>query len=298
MDPRTDKIYAGIAGAKLHCAEVELGGGVTLCSTFAHMMAPFLMAFAQPEGKKPHPGPWSAVRGGLAFDIHLQLYIPEVLSVLPQWFDRLNTVWWIAALLRLRTGWPLQVPVIADSPFSEIPANWDSAVALPVEIVPRYSTETATHEHVLTEFDVQWLKTSWIQAGALMAREPRFNESFQAFDRASSISSRSLGLLLLWAALEHLFSPSPQELKFRTSCYIAAYLEPFGTKRIRLQREVSALYDARSRAAHKAGVDESEAFSGTLALFGRVLERMITTSAVPTRDDLDSRLLGEGTTRG
>lgn len=101
MDPKTDSLFGGIAGVKSDLELFDLGHGLTLKSTFAHFMAPFLMAFSPAKQGGPHPAPWSAVKGGLGFDIHVELHVPASFRI-PNFYDRLNTVWLITALMRLR----------------------------------------------------------------------------------------------------------------------------------------------------------------------------------------------------
>lgn len=124
------------------------------------------MAFAPAERGKPHPGPWSAVNDGIGLDIHVQLFVPSDFN-LPNFFDRLNTVWWITALIRLRGAFRAHVPIIADRAFSEIPENWQKAKMLPIEVLPRQlSAKTALTE--LSDEDIQWLRNVWISGGRLM----------------------------------------------------------------------------------------------------------------------------------
>lgn len=101
MDPQTDPLFAGIAGVDLDVEAFELGHGVTLRRTYAHFMAPFLIAFSPAKKGSHHPAPWGAVKGGISFDIHIELHVPISFSV-PKFFDRLNTIWWITALIRLK----------------------------------------------------------------------------------------------------------------------------------------------------------------------------------------------------
>src|ERR1700722_6007443 len=110
MDPNTDSLFGGIAGAEMEVDAFELGHGVALRKTYAHFMAPFMMAFAPAEPGGPHPAPWSAVQGGLGFDISIELYVPSTFG-LHGFFDRLNTIWWITALIRLRGAASAHVPV-------------------------------------------------------------------------------------------------------------------------------------------------------------------------------------------
>ena len=66
-------LYGGISGCELDIERFELGEGVILSKTFAHLTAPFLMAFAPPGPEGYHPAPWSAAAGGFGFDIHIEI---------------------------------------------------------------------------------------------------------------------------------------------------------------------------------------------------------------------------------
>ena len=90
MNPNVDSLHAGIAEIAMEADEFELGEGLILRKTFAHFMAPFLMAFAPRDEDGTHPGPWGAVSDGLN-DIHIELYVPASFQN-PEFFDRLNTV--------------------------------------------------------------------------------------------------------------------------------------------------------------------------------------------------------------
>lgn len=127
----------------------------------------------------------------------------------------------------------------------------------------------------------------------LMHRERTFHEAFQAFDYSTSVASPSLGLLTLWDALEHLFAPSKQELRFRVSALIASHLEAPGNARLELHRQLTKLYDARSEAAHTAKANSDvQAANATFQIAKRVLEKIIMRNQVPTRAYLDSLLFG------
>jgi hypothetical protein len=288
MNPATDSLYAGIAGIRMAVERVDLGHGLFLTKTFAHFMAPFLMAFAPAEKGKHHPGPWSAISDGFALDIHIQLYVPATF-VQPNFFDRLNTVWWITALIRLRGAFRAHVPVIADRPFAEIPANWKDAKMLPVEVLPRHLVA----EESLTELsneDLQWLKEVWMAGGRLMDTSSTFNDAFQALDSAGGMPTRAVALLAVWGALEHLFSPAKQELRFRVAANIAAYLEPSGTGRLTLHQQIMKLYDARSAVAHGTKLKTPDAWSETYALANRILLKMLGVGHIPSQQDLQSEL--------
>ena len=267
---------------------VEIGHGLVLSRTFAHFMAPFLMAFAPAEKGQPHPGPLSAVSGGIGLDIHIQLYVPASFEQ-PNFFDRLNTVWWITALIRLRGAFCAHAPVIADRPFADIPSNWKDAQVLPVEVLPRHlAAEAALAE--LSDEDLDWVKEVWLPGGRLMDASSAFNDAFQALDGAGEMPTRAVALLAVWGALEHLFSPTKQELRFRVAANIAAYLEPPGTARLALHQRVMKLYDARSAVAHGTKLKAADAWSDTYALANRIIRKMLARGHVPSQDDLQNEL--------
>lgn len=288
MNPATDSIHAGIAGICMTAERFDLGHGLVLQRTFAHFMAPFLMAFAPAEHGKPHPGPWSAVSDGLGIDIGIQLYVPASFHQ-PKFFDRLNTVWWIAAIIRLRGAFRAHVPVIADRPFADIPSNWKDARILPVEVLPRHlAAEAALTE--LSDADLQWIKDVWLSGGRLMDSNPTFNDAFQAFDSAGGMPTRAVALLAVWGALERLFSPAKQELRFRVAANIAAYLEPPGPDRLTLHKQVMKLYNARSSVAHGTRVMSPDTWSETHTLANRILVKMLPSGHVPSKEDLEREL--------
>ncbi len=293
MNPLTESIYAGIAGLPQDIGSVDFGSGVVMSPTFAHLMAPFLMAFAPAPPKSHHPGPLVAVNGGLGIDIHAELYIPVSFSP-PEFFDRLNTVWWITSLLRLALSPRIHAPVITNQPFAEVPKDWKNAQLLPVEAFShRY--HGSLYDPVNTEESLKWVVRTWQPAQVLM-RNPRFNDTYQALDTIWSVPSPSLALLTLWGALENLFSPSKQELRFRISANIASFLEPSGEGRLELHKRLVKLYDARSSAAHGTTKEVTGALGATQDITRRVLFKIFETLRIPSKDDLDGALFGASCT--
>lgn len=288
MNPTKDSLYGGIAGVSMNTDQVDLGHGVVLSKTFAHFMAPFLMAFAPAEKGKHHPGPLSVVNGGIGFDIHIQIFVPSTFA-LPNFFDRLNTVWWITALIRLCGAFGGHLPVIADRPFSQIPENSKEANILPVEVLPRQLSKEISQTE-LSDEDIKWLRCVWITGGRLMGSSVEFNDAFQALDAAGAMPTKSVALLAVWGALERLFSPDNRELRFRVSANIAAYLEEAGEGRLTLQRRISKLYDARSSVAHGTRLKSLDAWAETHELANRIVKKILTCGQVPSREDLDNRL--------
>ena len=289
MNPQEEPIYAGVAGIPEQIGEIDFGSGVILRPTFAHLMAPFLLAFAPAPPNSHHPGPWAAVNGGLGLDIHAELHIPTTFAP-PNFFDRLNTVWWITSLLRLALSPQIHVPVITNQPFQDVSKDSKNAQILPVEAFSR-RYHGSLYEPQNIDESIAWVVRTWQKAQGLM-RDTRFNDTYQALDTIWRVPSPSLALVTLWGALENLFSPSKQELRFRVSANIASYLEPPGDSRLELQKRLLKLYDARSGAAHGANKNVSDALVATQEVTRSVLYKIFESLHIPTKEDLERELFG------
>lgn len=294
MDPNSCKLYGGLSRGKFDVEKFDFGHGVILSKTYAHFMAPFLMAFEPAEPSRPHPSPWKSVQGGLGYDISAELFIPEELK-LPKWFDRLNTIWWILALMRLK-GTPLVfVPVVSNESFAKIRYLEREPYFWPMEIYPKHLIPLPQPYDFINESTLDWIKTYWVSGGVLMRGSADLNLAFRAFDHCIWTEKISLALVSLWGALERLFSPSPYELRFRVSAAIASYLEPSGSQRLELHKKVIKLYDVRSKAAHGHSIDEAGPFIETYALMKRILIKIIEENHIPTREKLEVMMFGDAT---
>lgn len=291
MSLKDAEFYGGLAGAELPVESYDFGQGITLSKIYAYLMAPFMMAFGRPEPRKPHPAPWRAAKGGLGFDILAQIHVPRDFAP-PQWFDRLNTIWWFVALLRFRASPYLTVPVVASGSFAKGVKDDEEIHFWPMEVEQRLLLIEKDASHEITEEALNWIKRHWWNAGRLMHHSAEFNLLFQACAQCIFARQPTLALLSLWGGLEGVFSPAKTELRFRISVNIAAYLEAPGAGRLELQRKVAKLYDARSQAAHGGSDLPKTALSDTYALTKRVITRMIESNRVPTRENLDAALFG------
>lgn len=250
-----------------------------------------MMAFSPADPGKHHPAPWRAASGGVAFDINVQLHIPETLDA-SEWFDKLNTVWWFVALLRFRSAHTTLCPIVSDTPLAEAAHCPHEPRFIPFEAAP-HRLHLKLNPSILLENDLNWVSASWRAAGRLMRSSEAFNSLFQAFDQSLFVANPSLALLLLWGALETVFSPARSELRFRISANIASYLEPPGIRRLELQKKATKLYDARSAAAHAANSRDPDALKQTYSLARRIIEQMVARRAVPSRKDLDHCMFGD-----
>ena len=290
MHPNYVDLYAGLCGLVLVPDSFELGHGVVVSRTYAHFMAPFVMAFAPAPPGKHHPAPWKTAKGGIYIDITAEIYLPASTSV--EALDRINTVWWITALMRLYATSAISVPVISSERFSSIPAIKQEPQLWPMEIhTPRLFPEGSEAGKVDVP-ELEWVRDNWYEAAALLRNED-FRVAFQAVDLSIWNQTPALGLLVVWGALERLFSPSHVELSFRVSANIAAYLEPPGRQRYSCFKKVKGLYDSRSKAAHGSGEPDLMPYVETYTIAKRVLLKMIEGRHVPEKKELEANLFGD-----
>lgn len=289
MNPNLQNLYAGLSNIDLIPERFDLGNGVVISQTYAHFMAPFLMAFAPAQPGKPHPAPWKAAKDGLNIDISAELFLPVTSNV--ESLDRINTIWWIAALLRLRATGMVFVPVISSERFSSIPMIKEEPELWPMEIQVSRLMHSATTIRVDIS-DLEWLKAHWQDASKLMAND-EFSLAIQAVDSSLWVNNPALALVAVWGALEKLFSASKQELNFRVSANIASFLESPGRERYKCFKMIKTLYDHRSKAAHGDGKADWLPYRETLGIAKRALIKMVETRHIPQKKELEASLFGD-----
>ena len=290
MKPELTDLYAGLSGISLVPKTYDLGHGVLLSQTYAHFMAPFIMAFAPAKAGQHHPGPWKPARGGLAIDITAELFLP--LSYHPEHLNRLNTIWWIVALLRLKAGTAVSVPVVTTEHFVSIPSIPEEPELLPIEIQFNRLIPYGGSDPRAGADELGWVKSHWESGSGLLQNED-FSTAFQAVDSCIWNSNPAVALVAIWGALERLFSTSGPELRFRASANLATFLEPPGRDRFTCFKRIRGLYDSRSRAAHGGDVAAAQPFVETYALARRALLKIIEGSHVPTKNELEASLFGD-----
>lgn len=290
MKPSFD-LYAGVSGLAMSENCFDLGDGVVLSRTYAHLMAPFTMAFKRPaEYHQPHPGPWKSLGGGFAFDIDAEIKIPAALS--PSYGTQSEVARMIGFLLRLGVHPALRLPALANYSFSTMADRPEHESWLrPNEFQPRYFPLDGDSKQIGAA-EAAWVAERW-QVGLRLSKDSaEFALAVEAIDGGQFVQNSALALVSLWAALEALFSPSTSELRFRVSALIAAFLEPPGPSRHELQRTVAKLYDKRSAAAHGKPKHENDDLLETFNLLARVLRRMLDDRAVPLKENLERTLFG------
>lgn len=285
-DPFEGALWGGFSGASFEAESFDLDDGLCLSKTYAHLMAPYLMAFAPPPRPgTPHPPPWAAVQGGAGFDIIAQLCVRQDFSP-PGSFDRLNTIWWVAALLRLRATPLVRVPVISNRPFTTPQERTESGRIWPVEANRGQLRATAEPKRVISEQDLNWVKRHLRTGAKLMYDHDNFNVAFQAFAQCIWTSSGSLALVQLWGALQQLFATSRYHVTTKLSRRLAAFLS--STDGALSETDVRMLYDVRSVAAHGQRAKDPEALYQTYGLLRSVLIKMIEEEHVPDGAELEA----------
>lgn len=291
MESKVSHIYAGVSGVTLSPRDYNLGGGVTISQTYAHLMSPWMMAFRPPKGRGPHPAPWKPARGGAAIDIYVQLKIPCG-NILGSAFPKEEVVWWIGALVRMAYFPFLSIPVLSNMEFSVAGNEGALPTLYPFETEPRIFTSTKNKVAIIEEEKLKWLERVWIPAGRLLIANPKLLSAFKAFDSAGVKGKSSSALLAIWGGLEQLFAPAKAELRFRVASLLAAYNEPSGENRYRYYKKVLSLYDARCEAAHTANVARPESLTESYVLMRNTLLKIINENRVPSQEELERNLFG------
>src|SRR6201986_534319 len=93
-------IFAGLPRGAYVGEPLDLGHGIVLRSTYAHLFAANMMAFTRAPAGEPHPPPWRAAGGGGGYDVEVELAVPTA-GKQPRGLSAEDAVWLIAALLRL-----------------------------------------------------------------------------------------------------------------------------------------------------------------------------------------------------
>lgn len=277
----TAELTGGISGFTLPVESYSLLPSLTLRRTYAHLIAPFLLAMGPPiEPNRFHRGPWVALgEGGISVYVELQLDA----QIYPLGFDRVNTVWFVVALLRLRSMQPIQLVVLCDRSFATIKDAPDAANLLPVEVNLR-QLEKAPSRKVTIE-DLDWIKANISSADELM-KDDVFNRAMLTLDRAIAIRDLGAGIVIAWASIETLFRPGKSRITSRICRALAAFLAPAGPERDRLFTIVSASYEARGGVSHAGEMPEIEQFQIAFGLARDALIKAIEQSELPNIDDL------------
>lgn len=304
----TQNIHIGISGIDLLFDALEFGEGIRLSKTDCALLTGYMLHFEHLTEKrkdelvyrKDEDGSrWTDITkdltplGGLiSHPITAELYIPSSAStsIGKTSFDLAR---WILAMLRLRPAPSLSAPVISKQSMLDCSiAEANVLELLPFETRPRAIWIQSTLGRSVPASELEWVVNNWKRGAKLANEHKELSLAIEALDQAHFVHDPALGVLLIWAALEGLFSPSRSELRFRVSSLIASFLEPPGTQRRLLRDQVAKLYDARSAAAHERVPIERGALFQSMDLLRRITDKMISETHVPSKDELECALFG------
>lgn len=283
-------MYAGLSGLELLGDHFEIGRGLTIRRTFAHLMLPTLMAFAPAEPERAHPGPWKSVKGSSGFDILAELNVPASIGTHEEQWDTARAVLF---LLRLGVQPATSIAAVADQSFSTMANAADDEVKMTAwETRPRTFQLHSTDGGRLDNVGATWVAERWEKTKALRKKSAEFDLAVYAMDSGQFQRGTAMTLVSLWGALEALFGGDRNELRFRISSYIASYLVPYGQERDTKQKAIAKLYDKRSAAVHGIPSHNNDDVLAAFILMREVLMKIVDEGEVPTRAKLDKALFG------
>lgn len=288
--------YIGISGATLPQERFDLGHGLILSQTYAHLMSPCIMAFAPANLGAVHPGPWRAARGGFGYDVTIQLEVPHV--GLPAALTATKAGWWILALLRIAHAPYVFAPVTIDIPFNQAATCAKEPTILPLEVQKPRSRRPDDRAEALELGWLAWLAVHWVEVVEMMAAHPKAQAAFEALDSCRFQQRGSVEMLTIWGGLEQLFAPSTGELRFRVAANLASYLEPRGPGRQRTFKKILQLYNQRSAAAHTTAEVEMDHVLASWVLLRNALMKMIGERKIPIQADFEHLLFADISTPG
>jgi hypothetical protein len=305
-------LYIGISGIDLEFDDMDLGHGLRLSKTAAHLLTPYMVIFdTKLKGDQDFPTEgernplkrdedgtrWvdvtketKVIPGHGEYAITAELLIPRKTSLNIS-DDPFFLIRWVISLLRIWSAPTASIPVISNKPFSPALLTED-ALLFPFEIKARGICLESAGGRLITSERLSWVRNCWKSGLELANKHKELRLAVEALDQAHFVHDWALGVLLVWAALEGLFSPSRSELRFRVSALIASFLESPGAQRRALHNRLTKLYDARSAAAHERSSVDRKVLLESMELLRRLIIKMVSNSHVPSKDDLEAGLFG------
>ena len=277
-------LFGGLSGATLGVEQFEICEGLIVRQTYAHVMSPYILAFHRPKRTDGHhPGPWKTTRGGMWIDVEIEIELKE--AVQPTSFDRVNTLWWALALLRLSTGAKLRMPVVSNTSFTSIARSATEPTLWPIETLPSQFLTVPDPPRAIGQEDLVWVREAFF-SGSLLMKVQAFGRSFQTFDQAIWAHSPGSAIIVIWAALETLIQPGKNHVTKKLASSLSVLLEQSGASRDRLFQRVSSLYNARGSSAHASLSPTSEQLMSSFDIARRSFIACIDNHKIPNFAEL------------
>ena len=216
-------------------------------------------------------------------DVEIEIELQE--AVQPTGFDRVNTLWWALALLRLSTGAKLRMPVLSNTSFTSIARSSTEPMLWPIETLPSQFLTVPNPPGVISQEQLLWVRESFI-SGSMLMNVHAFGRALQTFDGAIWAHSHGSAIIIVWAALETLIQPGRNHITKKLASSLSVLLEKPGPARDRLFQRVSSLYNARGSSAHASLSPTSEQLMSSFDIARRSFVACIDNHTVPNCAEL------------
>lgn len=232
-------LFFAISRANLR-TPVDVGNGLRLEPTYAHVFAHPMLAVKPPEPGKHHPAPWTIVNSsGLVETAKVQLIVE-----CPTDREAIFQARAVVSLLRLTAGTPIRSPILSKMSFDRIadgekcdyvsefepPLRWD---------VPDYDLDDIASE--LPDYLSRLHKHR---------HSDRFTKAFGLLDSMWWNPSLSAQMIAIWSAAETLLQPGRQSMTKELAKLVRSSLGTTPSDGDRYYNEVIRLCAARGSAAH------------------------------------------------
>lgn len=285
-----NKVYLGMSGVKVSFDELVLPKGVIARRAYAHFMSPHMVALESPTREKLAPSPWKTVRGSGDKIVHWELEVD--LTQKPEGAEADDYVKTIVSLLRLGLSPQLHCFLISSVSFASKAEFNDSEPEVSLWETNRVLVLKGANDE-LSQNTFGWIAENLERRMDLIYKHYELKLAVSSLDEVHFQQSLPMSLVLLWGALEAIFTKDKAELRFRVSVMIASYLEPDGgDKAYQLYKKVAKLYNERSKAAHGDNSVKQDTLLQTYELLYKAVEKMFEQNSVPTKESLERSLLG------
>ena len=211
-------------------------------------------------------------------DVEIEIELQE--AVQPTGFDRLNTLWWTLALLRLSTGAKLRMPALSNTSFTSIARSSFEPMLWPIETLPSQYLTVPDPPGIIRQEHLVWVREAFIP-GSLLMNVQAFGRAFQTFDGAIWAHSPGSAIIVIWAALETLIQPGRNQTTKKLASSLAVLLELPGPGRDRLFQLLTSLYNARGGSAHASYSPNSQQLMSSFDIARRSFIACINNRKVP-----------------
>lgn|GEM_PF-1195006 len=199
--------------------------------------------------------------------------------------------YYLIAALRAISGVDFIVPMASNYSWSCVPAApKDSMIVVMLEDHPKARLYDGSTN--FTQDSFEWVNNNIHHFYHLITDHPQFQIAVDTLIAYNQHANDRMCVAALWAGIEAVLGIG-QELSFRLSAYIAAYLEPFGEERLLLYKKIKKMYSFRSKAVHGAAIKENiinDHVVETKMILRRLLINITQNNKLPTADDFEALL--------